>query len=157
MPISGSYTANDAISFADCYVQVDLTPASPAWADIDSWSTDIAFSGEQIPTNSAYPFKGSAIVFTGVKGPAQIVCTVVYTEGTADPFYNIRTLFESGDNNPMDIRWQPDGSGTGKLLFTSSGGKLVACPPPTGSGDASSANVVQFTIEADSVGMTISS
>lgn len=156
MPISGEYAANDAISFADCYVEVDLTPSSSSYAAIDSWATDIAVSGEEIPTTSTYPFKGSAIVFTGTKGPAQITCTIVYTEGSTAAYYNIRTLFESGNNNPMNIRWQPNGSGTGKLRFTSVGGKLTACPPPTGSGSADSANVVTFRIDADSIDMSIS-
>jgi hypothetical protein len=153
MPISGEYTENDALSFADAHVEVDLTPSTPAWAAIPSWATDIAVSGESIPTANTKPFKGSAIVFTGSKDPAQITCTIVFTQGSSDAYFNIRTLFESGDRNPMNIRWSPGGSGTTNLRFTSVGGKLTACPPPVGSGDANNANVVSFVIDADRITM----
>jgi hypothetical protein len=38
MPISGSYSAGDAISFKDCFVEVDIL-YNASWADIDSWAT----------------------------------------------------------------------------------------------------------------------
>lgn len=152
-PISGTYTAGDAVSFGDCYVELDLNGENDFNA-IDSWSTEIATTGGEIPTNQTYPFAGSAIVFTGVKGPITINCTIVYTEGTADPYYNIRARYESGDNLPCDIRWRPKGSTVTNRLFTSVGGKLTNCPLPNGSGDAGSANVVTVTITADRVAMT---
>jgi hypothetical protein len=156
MPISGSYSAGDAITMADCYVEADLTPSSSSYAVVQSWTTDVAVSGEGIPTTSTKPFGNPPIVFTGTKDPAQVVLTIVYTEGSTDPYRNFRTLFESGNNNPCDVRWMPSGSGTGNLIFTTSGGKLTACPPPTGSGSADSANVVQITIDCDSIAMTVS-
>jgi hypothetical protein len=157
MPITGTYTAGDAITMADCYAELDLTPSSSVWASIQSWHTDIAVSGEDIPTTSTKPFGNPPIVFTGTKNPARVTITIVYTEGSTDPYRNLRTLFESGNDNPCDVRWQPSGSGTGVLLFTTSGGKLVACPPPTGSGEADSANVIQAIIDCDSIAMSVSS
>ena len=151
-PITGTYAAGDAVSFGDCAVWLD-------WQDendfnlIDSWATEITVSGGEIPTTQTYPFSGSAIVFTGVKGPVTVNCTIVYTEATEDAFYQIRTRFESGDNLPMEIRWSPKGTASNNRNFTTSGGKLTACPPPTGAGDANSANVVTFVITADSVAM----
>lgn len=153
MPISGTYTSGDAVSFGDCDVDIDLSDTG-TWAAVESWSTEIVTSGGEIPTTQVYPFAGSAIVFTGVKGPITINCTIVYTEGSTSPYWNIRTRYESGDNLPMEIRWSPKGSASGNLRFTSNGGKLTACPLPNGAGDAASANVATVTITADSVTMS---
>jgi hypothetical protein len=155
MAISGTYTAGDAISFGDCYVAVDLTPAASSYATIDSWSTEIQVSGEEVPTTQTYPFSGNAIVFTGVKGPAEVRCTIVYTQDTTDPYYAIRTLFASASGPACDIKFAPAGSGTGNLLFTTSGGKLISAPVPSGAGDANSPNVVTFVIRADGISMSI--
>jgi hypothetical protein len=149
-PISGAYAAGDAISFKDCFVEVDVN-AEADWADIDSWATEIAVSGEDVPTTQTFPFEGNAIVFAGNKNPVTINCTVVYTEGTDDPFHNIRARFEAAPGGAFNIRFAPAGSGAGNKRFTSSGGKLTACPLPTGAGDASSATVSTFTVVADGI------
>jgi hypothetical protein len=149
-PISGAYAAGDAISFKDCFVEVDVNAESD-WADIDSWATEIAVSGEDVPFTQTYPFEGSAIVFTGNKSPVTINCTIVYTEGTDDPFHNVRARFEAAPGGAFDIRFAPAGSGAGNKRFTTSGGKLTACPLPVGAGDASTATVSTFTVVADSI------
>lgn len=151
MAISGAYVANDAISFKDCFVEVDLTPASSSYADIDSWATEVSVSGEDVPTTEVYPFEGSAIVFAGNKSPVEVQVTAVYTEGSADPFQNIRDKFEAGDGPDVDVRFAPAGSSASNFKFTTSGGKLIACPPPQGAGDAASAQIFTFVVRADSL------
>jgi hypothetical protein len=150
MAISGTYAAGDAISFKDCLVEVDLTD-NGTWARIDSCATEIQVSGEDVPTTETYPFAGSAIVFAGSKSPVEVRCTIVYTEGSTDPFDNIRDRFEANDAPAMEIRFAPAGSAAGNKRFSTAGGKLIAAPPPTGSGDASSATVCTFVIRADSL------
>lgn len=152
MAISGTYQAGDAVSFKDCLVEVDLL-GNATWADIDSWATEVSISGEDINTTETYPFEGTAIVFAGTKNSVEVQVTIVYTEGSDDPFYQIRTRFEAADAPDFDVRFAPAGSITGGRRFTTSGGKLVACPPPVGAGDASSATVVIFTVRADSLSM----
>jgi hypothetical protein len=151
MAITGTYSAGDAISFGDCVVEVDLVDDA-TWARIDSWATEISVTGEDIPRTETYPFTGSAIVFVGVKSPVEVSCTMVYTEGSTDPYQNLRDRFEGGNDLPCEIRWVPRGSASGYHRYTTSGGKLTACPPPQGAGDASSANVATFVITADSLG-----
>ena len=151
MAISGTYSANDAISFKDCYVEVDLTPASSSYAVIDSWATEVSVSGEDVPTTEVYPFAGTAIVFSGNKSPVEVQVTCVYTEGSVDPFKQIRDAFEAGDGPDFDVRFTPAGSGGGNFKFTTAGGKLTACPPPQGAGDAASAQVFTFVVRADSL------
>ncbi len=150
MAISGTYAANDAVSFKDCMVEVDLV-ADGTWAAIDSWSTEVTVSGEDVPTTEVYPFAGSPIVFAGNKSPVEVQTTAVYTEGSTDPFMNIRDRFEAGDGPIIDVRFVPAGSATTNYRFSTSGGKLTACPPPQGAGDASSAQTFTFVVRADSL------
>jgi hypothetical protein len=150
MPISSTYAAGDAISFADCLVEVDITDVG-TWADIDSWATEVTVSGEDVPTTETYPFEGSAIVFVGTKSPVEVSVTAVYTEGSTDPFQNIRDRFEAGNGPAFEVRFSPGGSVTGGFRFTTAGGKLIACPPPVGTGDAASATTFTFVVRADSL------
>ena len=150
MPISGTYSANDAVSFKDCLVEVDPL-ADTTWADIDSWATEVAVSGEDVPTTEIFPFEGTSIVFAGNKSPVEIQVTAVYTEGSTDPFQIIRDRFEAADGPIFDVRFTPAGSASGNFRFTTSGGKLTAAPPPQGAGDASSATVFTFVVRADSL------
>lgn len=150
MPISGTYTSGDAISFKDCLVEVDPLDTG-VWADIDSWATEVAVSGEDVPTTQTYPFEGTAIVFAGNRSPVTVSVTAVYTEGSTDPFQIIRDRFEAVDGAPFEVRFTPAGSASGNFRFTTAGGKLTACPPPVGSGDASSATVFTFVVVADSL------
>jgi hypothetical protein len=149
-PIDGAYTSGDAVSFKDCFVEVDVNDEAD-WSDIDSWATEIQVSGEDVPFTQTYPFEGGPIVFVGNKSPVTVNCTIVYTEGTDDPFHNIRARFESSPGAAFEIRFAPAGSGSGNKRFTTTGGKLVACPLPTGAGDAASATVCTFTVVADSI------
>ena len=150
MPISGTYTAGDAISFKDCLVEVDPLD-SAVWADIDSWATEVTVSGEDVPTTQVYPFEGSAIVFAGNRSPVTVSVTCVYTEGSTDPFQIIRDRFEAVDGAPFEVRFTPAGSASGNFRFTTAGGKLTACPPPQGAGDASSVTTFTFVVTADSL------
>ena len=151
MAITGTYAANEAISFKDCMVEVDLT-AGGTFVPIDSWATEVSVSGEDVATSEAYPFAGSAIVFAGNKSPVEVQITSVYTEGSDDPFQNIRDRFEAADGPTIEVRFVPAGSASGNFRFTTSGGKLTACPPPQGAGDASSAQTFTFVVKADSLG-----
>jgi len=151
-PISGSYTAGDAITFADAMVEVDVNDEAD-WAVINTWATEISVTGEDIPYTETYPFEGSAIVFTGTKSSVEVTVTCVYTEGTADPYHNIRTRFESGNGVAFEVRWVPADSASGNKRFTTAGGKLMACTLPQGSGSADTANQFTFVVRADSVSM----
>ena len=151
MAISGTYDTNDAVSFKDAMVEVDLT-AGGTFVPIDSWATEVSVTGEDVPTAETYPFAGSAIVFAGNKTPVEVTITIVYTEGSLDPFQNIRDRFEAADGPIIEVRWVPAGSASGNFRYTTSGGKLTACSPPVGAGDAASAQVSTFVVKADSLG-----
>lgn len=151
MAISGSYTTNDAISFNNCAVAVDQTPASSAFAEISSWATSVSVSGGDVPTSQQYPFSGDVIVLVGNQQPFRITVEVVYTEGTNDPFTEIWDDFQANPGLDYDVRWVPQGSASGYHQFTSGGGKLINVTAPQGTGEGAGATMFSFEIEASSI------
>ena len=147
MAISSTYSAGDAISFGDCLVEVELTGADSAWADIDSWATEVAVNPGTVPFTDTYPFEGSAITFAGSRGSDEVTVTVVYTEGSTDPFINIYDRFASASGPTFGVRWVPQGSGTGNYRFEITAGKLIGCSLPQGGGDSATATVFTFTVQ----------
>ena len=152
MAISGTRTTGDGVSYKDCYVEVDLL-GDGNWAAIDSWATDVNVSGEGVPTTSRRPFAGAPETFVGNKEPVTIDVTILFTQGSADPYRQIRARFEAADGPDMEVRWVPAGSGSGNVRFTSSGGKLIAAPAPSGSSEDNNGAVATFQIFASSVSM----
>lgn len=147
MAISSTYSAGDAISFGDCLVEVELTGADSAWADIDSWATEVSVSPGTVPIQDTYPFEGNVITFAGSRGSDEVTVTVVYTEGSTDPFQNIFDRFASASGPDFGVRWVPQGSASGNFRFEITVGKLIACSLPQGGGDAATATVFDFTVQ----------
>ena len=147
MAISATYQAGDAVSFGDCLVEVELTGADSAWADIDSWATEVSVSPGTVPFSDVYPFEGSAITFAGSRGSDELAVTVVYTEGSTDPFQNIFDRFASASGPDFGVRFIPAGSSSGNFRFEITTGKLIGCTLPQGGGDAASATVFTFTVQ----------
>ena len=147
MAISSTYSAGDAISFGDCLVEVELTGADSAWADIDSWATEVSVNPGTVPFQDTYPFEGSAITFAGSRGSDEVTVTVGYTEGATDPFVNIFDRFAAASGPTFGVRWVPQGSASGNYRFEITAGKLTGCSLPQGGGDSASATTFTFTVQ----------
>jgi hypothetical protein len=149
--ISGAYADGDAINFANCEVEVDLTPASSSYANIDSWATEVACDPRVVNTTEINTFTHpSAIVFTGKPQPMNVTITILFTEGSTDPFVN---LFNTTQGAAMDARWGPAGAGSGGRAFTTTGGKFTSLGMPQGTATDASATVVPFIVRAGGVSM----
>lgn len=162
MAISGSYAEGDEVIYKDCDLQVDLTPVSASsFADISTWGTEVSVSGGDLPTTQFYAFQsGGPIIFEGNRNPFRITVTVLYTEGAGDPFPNIWDKHEdpagnyASDLSAMNVQWSPGGADTGDNVFTTSGGKLVDCPPPQGNAEGTDPTQFTFVIEAGTIART---
>ena len=151
MAISGTYSDGDAIQMNDCEVEVDLTPSSSSFANIDSWASEITVSDEEVGTSETYTFTHTGpIIFAGNLGPVTVDVTYVYTEGTTDPYYNIKN---HSIGTAFDVRWGPAGAGSGGNAFTTSGGLLVRRSLPQGAADGSTATVCSFGVRCSSVSL----
>ena len=151
MAISGTYSDGDAINMADCEVEVDLTPASSSYANIDSWASEIAVGNEEVNSTETYTFTHTGpIIFTGNPSPIEVTVTCVYTEGTTDPYYNIKNQALGA---LTDVRWGPAGAGSGGNAFSTSGGRLIRRGLPQGAADGSTATVFPFMVRCSSVSL----
>ncbi len=149
MAISGTYSDGDAINFNDCEVEVDLTPSSSSFANIDSWAASIEVDPKTVQTTESYTFTHTGpIVFTGNPDPRNVTVTCVYTEGATDPFKNINDHTIGAD---FDVRFAPKGGATGDYQFTTSGGKLISVGSPQGAADGSTATTFTFVVRCSSI------
>lgn len=160
MAISGTYAAGDEVIMRDCLIEVDLTPiSSSTFAEIVTWSNEIAVDGGDVPTSQVFLFQADGpAIFDGNRNAWRITTTILYTTGSTDPFHNIWLKHENPDTNyasdlrAMNIRWAPQDT-TGDQ-FTTSGGKLVSCTPPQGNADATTPALITFVIEAQALNKT---
>ena len=152
MAISGTYADGDAISFNDCIVEVDLTPSSSSWANIDSWATNITVSGGDTPSTDSYTFTHTgAITFVGNRAPYDVTIECVYTEGTTDPFTAINAAYNTSPGVLFDVRWVPAGTATTNQRYATSGGRLMHVSQPQGAADGSNAIIFDFMVKCSSI------
>lgn len=149
MAISGSRTSSQGISFGDCKVEVNL--ASAGWADISSWGAEVSTGGGEIPYSELKLFAGPAEVFVGSKGTVDVNVSILYTEGSTTPYRNLRDAYEANNDISCEVRFTPQGDGSGGRRYTTVGGKLLNVPLPNGNSDADEPNVVTFVVQAGSV------
>jgi hypothetical protein len=148
MAISGTYADGDAVSFNDCIVEVDLTPAASSWANIDSWATNVQVSGGAVPSTDSYTFTHTgAITFVGNRAPYEVTIECVYTETATDPFTEINAAFNASPGVLFDARWVPGGTATTNQRYATSGGRLMMVSQPQGAADGSNAIVFEFMIK----------
>lgn len=149
--ISGAYADGDAISIQDCEVEVDLTPATSVFANIDSWSTNIQADPESVQTSEAYTFTHTGpIIYVGNPSPMNITVTFVYTEGATDPYQNFKN---QAIGALTDFRWSPNGGASGDLQFTTSGGRLISRSLPVGPADGTTPTTIDTIVRCSSVAM----
>lgn len=153
MAISGSYAAGDEVVWAEANLDIDMG-ATGSFAEIESWATSVAQSGGEVPTANQPVLNGVRIISTGTPAPIVLTVTVVYTEGSTDPFNNIYTAYRAAsDDRKCDIRWSKKAATTGDNRFTTSGGKLTHCTLPVPDANGAGTSTFQFTVEASHVAL----
>ena len=151
MAITGTRADGDAVTFKDCKVSIDQTPASSSFIDVSSWGTDVTTSGGDTPIGTMKTYSGPPIVLPGEQNNYRVEATFVYTEGTTDPFVEIYDDYAASPGLAYDIRWSPSGGASGAVQYTTSGGRLTNCPVPTASAEAGGPAVFTIVIECSSI------
>ena len=151
MAITGTRAAGAAVTFKDCKVSVDQTPASSSFIDVSTWGTNVTVSGGDTPVNSVKTYSGAPIVLPGEINNYRVEAMFVYTETTTDPFVEIYDDYVASPGLAYDLRWSPSGGASGAVQFTTSGGRLVQCTVPTESAESGGPAVFTITIECSSI------
>ncbi len=157
MAISGSYSAGDEITLNDASVQIRIGTGG-SFVESNTWISTVSFEAQTRDTSTLRLLGASNVVGVSALGSGRATVTCVYTEGATDLFQNIYDEHTSPSNSSqVDILTEKNGATTGDDVFTSSGGKLVSCTPPSPSAEDSNAVTIEFVIEYASLGLTAKS
>lgn len=157
MAITGAFAAGNEVVMQDCKIEVDLTPiTTSAFADISSWTGEVAVSGGEVPTSNFFTFgTDGPNILTGNRDGYTVSPSVLYTEGATDPFQNLWDKYEDptshSDGYDCDVRWSPQGGATGDFQFTTIGGKLTMVPPPVNTAEGTDPTAFTFVIKCKSI------
>ena len=142
MSISGALAESALIKMSNAVLQVDLAGTGVTWSNIESWANQVTPTRGDIPTSDDPTLDGSRHQVAGIQNKSRVEVTILYTETTTGPAYNLYTLL----GGPVDIRWSKTGA-NGDLRYYTDNGILVSCTPPQYSaGDNGNAKIT-FAIE----------
>lgn len=157
MAISGTYDPADGAAVNLAEVGVDIA-ASGTFVAIESWATTATITGGDVPSNTYYTLDGTATTITGNQNPFVFTVSGVFTQGTTDPFKNLVDLHVSPTaNKAVEVEISEDGSTTGSLVFTSSGGKITSMTFPEYDSNTTGLKMFSFVVTAPTLTVTVSS
>lgn len=146
MPISGTRSDGDEISFNDAEVEID-EGGTGSFVNFESWVASVAAQAQTRDRGQLRLHDGNPVVSVSQLGAGEATVTVLYTEGTGDPFNNIYDAHMAGTlGSRIDIRYNKNGAIAGDNQFTTSGGKLTSCDPPSTNADDSTPTTITFTL-----------
>ena len=135
---TNAYTMKDA--------KVEVSSNGTTYTDISGFANEVTVSGGERMSGEVYTVDGdTALVGIGKRQPVDIAVSVVYTEGTGDPFETLRAAYEAGST--YYVRWSPRGGQTGEFQFTASG-PVTAFEYPDGEAGSGDPITVSFTVRA---------
>lgn len=154
MAISGTMAEADIVKFNNAVIEVDLTPASSAFVQIESWATMVEIDPGRVDTTEEKTLDGvSHVIVSGIINASLVRVTCFYTEGDTDPFTNIYDHFQTNKGGAFDVRWSASDSANENQFATSSG-KLVYCTPPGYDANGNQAQKFVFEVQTKNVTRT---
>lgn len=131
--------ATGGMTFRNC--SVFLTTNSASYTDVSGWGNEIKLSGGEREIAELRTFSGETpFIAAGKRTPVEIELTLMYTEGSTDPFEVVRTAYETATPTPVYIRWSPRGlesTTTGEFVYTTDAVYVTGMPYPQGPADGS--------------------
>lgn len=120
--------ANDFISVEEADMKLRFG-SSNSFVDYSSYSVAISPAGGERTSQSFPDLSGGKDTVTGVLSDVTLTITVVVNKAVDALYYLARTELQSQTNDAVDIEYSKKSPATGDLKFTSTGGKITACPP----------------------------
>lgn len=143
--------ASVIVSFKDCKLEYSTDGA--AYTDMSGYGTTVDVGGGERNSGEAYTFDGdTAILGFGKRAPLEITITLVYTENASHPYQAMRSYFENATD--FYLRWSPLGGDAGEWQWTTTLGKLTACPPPMGEAASADPLVAEAVFRCANVAKT---
>lgn len=137
----------DAMSMRDGKLEYSLNGSS--YDEISGEANSVAVSGGERQTGEAYTFEGDvAIITKGKRQPQDVSVNLIYTETAGNPYEDLRTAYEAGNN--IWVRWSPAGGNSGDKTYTATG-PITSCPPPVGESGSPDAVLITFVVRTPEV------
>lgn len=142
-----------AMSFKDCKVEY-TTDGSTTWTDASGFASVVTVVGGERASADAYTFDGDvAIIGKGKRAPLTVTATVIYTEGSTDPFSVLLPYYQAGSS--VGLRWTPRGlsSATGEWVYTTlyAGSIFKSLSYPAGAANSADPVTVELSVLTPSI------
>lgn len=155
MAISGTMVEADIVKFNNAVVEVDLTPASSSFVQIESWATMVEIDPGRVSDTEEKTLDGEThVIVDGILSASMVRVTCFYTEAaTTDPFINIYDHLQTNKGGAFDVRWSANNTAD-ENQFSTVSGKLVYCTPPGYDANGNQAQKFVFEVKTKNITRT---
>jgi len=137
--------ATGGMSWNDSQVEYSLNGST--WTDISGWENTLAVAGGDRAIGEFFTSDGDTPIITaGKRSALRVTVSVLYTEGTGDPFEAVRTEFQTAGGDPFYIRWSPGGGDSGDSRFATGAGEIESLAWPQGDAASGDALAIEFVV-----------
>jgi hypothetical protein len=138
--------------FSTVDAQVEISTDGAVWTDISGFANSVKPGAKTRQTGVRWTHEGeNAILTAGKQGTIDVDVSIIYTEGTADPFAVLDTQFETPGGGPVYVRWAPKGDGAGHNQFATDAGVLKKLDNPATDTEDAKPAAISFTIECTKI------
>ncbi len=132
--------------------KIEISGNGTTWTDISGWASKIEPDEGQRSAGEVWTYNGDkAIIRSGKKQSMSIKVSIVYSEGSTDPFKTVLGYFDATGGSNAYVRWSPKGGATGNYQYTSDSGVVTNCVYPSGEPQDGNPVVVGFTLRTPGV------
>ncbi|MBN1815331.1 MAG: hypothetical protein JXA14_26100 [Anaerolineae bacterium] len=136
-----------------CNVKVEYK-IGESWVDISGYANTVEPSAAARKSGETWTADGDTPIVTfGKQEPRELDVTIVYTEGSTDPFKVLRDHFEKACGSPIQVRYSPGGGDTDDMQFTTSAtyGAIIEFNDPGGEVDTGDPLVISFKVKTSDI------
>jgi len=107
---------------------VEISTDNASWTDISGVANTVTDNEQNKIHGEAYTLEGDgALIGAGKKEPLEVNVQIVYTENDAEGYEILREHWDQeGCDNPIWLRFSPQGGDAGDELLTSGEGRMIS-------------------------------
>lgn len=132
--------------------EIEFSTDGSTWQDYSGFANSVEVSGGDRNSGEVFTAEGDTpIIGAGKRTPIEVKVKVVYTEGTSDPFEDLRAQYETAGGGDVYLRFTPRGATVGNFTFTTGKGILTGFSYPAGPVEPGDPITLEFTLKVPSI------
>lgn len=132
--------------------KVEISSNGTTWTDISGFSSNIEPDPGKRQSGEVWTYSGDkARIEGGKKEPLNVKVSLVYTEGSTDPYNVVLGYFDATGGTKAQVRWSPKGGTTGNYQFTADSGVITEQAYPSGEPQDGKPIVCAFTLRTPGI------